>query len=87
MSEIDRRIKELDNPHKEAEQWVAAGKPCVYAHGYIWKGAAQRKLQQNEAEKLIGKYAFEKGFYELIWITTPEGKALLFNELSANDLW
>ena len=71
-----------------AKQWIEADKPCVYRHGWGWKGAGARPITKEEAMKLLPKYSFGKGFYELGFIKGSNGEDVLeFNELSENDMW
>lgn len=72
---------------KQAEEWVNNGKPCVYRHGWGWKGASARPLTKEQALGLLPKYSFGKGFYELSFTTEGGQDVLEFNELSANDMY
>ena len=69
-----------------AEQWVRAGKPCIYRHGWAYRGASARKITTEEALQLLPKYDFGMGFYELKFTETKDGTVLEFNELSALDM-
>ena len=79
--EKERETKEF------AREWIEAGKPCVYRYGWGWKGAGSRPMTKEEALKLLPKYSFGKGFYELSFITEGGTEVLEFNELSANDMY
>ncbi len=54
---------------KKAEEWVNDGKPCIYRYGWGWKGAGAREIFKEEAGKLLPKYSFGMGFYELSFTT------------------
>lgn len=73
----------MNNTKEAAKEWVDAGKPCYYQHGLSFRGARRGKITKEEAEKLLPKYSFGMGFYELYWV--DEG--LVFNELGENDLY
>ena len=72
---------------KKAEEWVNDGKPCIYRYGWGWKGAGAREISKEEAGKLLPKYSFGMGFYELSFTTHNGQEVLEFNELSANDMY
>lgn len=76
------------NKTKEAAMaWIEEGKPCVYRHGWEWKGAKARSISKEQALKLFHQYSFGMGFYELNWIKDNNGNTILeFNELSAHDM-
>ena len=69
-----------------AERWVKAGKPCTYRYGWAYRGAPARKITTEEAMRLLPKYSFGMGFYELKFTETKDGTVLEFNELSALDM-
>jgi hypothetical protein len=72
---------------KKAEDWVYNGKPCIYRHGWAWKGARARLISQKEAARLLPKYSFGMGFYELSFTKHDGQDVLEFNELSENDMY
>jgi len=77
----------MEKTIKAAEEWVAQGKPCVYRYGWGWKGAGARHITTEQAKKMLPKYSFGKGFYELSWVKINGEDVLQFNELSENDMW
>lgn|GEM_PF-2928147 len=56
---------EKKHTKEEAREWIEAGKPCRYRYGYGFRGAQSRPLTKEEALKLLPKYSFGMGFYEL----------------------
>lgn len=70
----------------KAENWVKDGKPCVYRYGWAWRGASARKITKEEALKMLPKYSFGMGFYELSFTKHDGEDVLEFNELSENDM-
>ena len=86
-----------------ARDWIESGKPCRYRYGFGYRGASSRPMTKDEALKLLPGYSFGKGFYNLSFqcdrrvipsgssnctITEAYGEiVLMFNELSANDMW
>ncbi len=50
---------------EQAKEWIEAGKPCRYRCGFGYRGASSRPLTKEEALKLLPKYSFGMGFYEL----------------------
>jgi len=62
---------------QDAQQWVEAGKPCYYRYGFGYRGAPSKKLTKEEALKLLPKYSFGMGFYELSFekLTVVDHKA------------
>lgn len=77
----------MEKTKEFAKQWIEEGKPCVYRHGWGWKGAGARTITKEEAQKLLPKYNFGMGFYELSFIKVDGQDTLEFNELSENDMW
>lgn len=70
----------------DAERWVIEGRPCIYRHGWAYRGASARPISQEKAMELLPKYNFGMGFYELKFTETKDGTVLEFNELSALDM-
>ena len=70
---------------EEAKQWIESGKPCLYRCGFSWKGAKTQSITKEKALELLPIYNFTDGptFHELIF----NGKELIFNEYTANDMW
>ena len=77
----------MEKTKEFAQKWVEEGKPCIYRHGWGWKGAGARTISKEEALKLLPKYKFGMGFYELDFIKIDGVDTLEFNELSENDMW
>ena len=77
----------MEQTKESAREWIEAGKPCVYRYGWGWKGASARPITKEEALKLLTKYSFGIGFYELSFIKVNGEDTLEFNELSANDMY
>lgn len=93
----------MEKTKEAARQWIEDGKPCRYRYGFGYRGASSRPLTKEEAIKLLPKYSFGMGFYELSYeqdrrvipsgssnctITETYGDTvLMFNEYSANDMW
>lgn len=73
--------------YKEVDEWVEAGKRCVFRYGWAYKGAGCRDVSQEEARRLSKKHSFGKGFYTMSWIEIDGERVLEFNELSENDMW
>lgn len=76
--------------------WIKEGKPCIYRHGWAYRGAYARRLTQEQALELLPKYDFGMGFYEIDFHEqsyTDKEHGLLydavleFNELGENDLY
>lgn len=76
----------MEKTKEFAKQWIEEGKPCVYRYGWGWKGAGAREITKENALKLLPKYSFSKGFYELDFIHIDDKDVLEFNELSVNDM-
>ena len=55
----------MEKTKESAREWIEAGKPCRYRYGYGFRGAESRPLSKEEALKLLPKYSFGMGFYEL----------------------
>lgn len=72
---------------QKAEEWVKSGKPCIYRHGWAYRGAMAREITQEKALELLPQYSFGMGFYELSFIKHNGQDVLEFNELSENDLY
>lgn len=80
----------MENTKESALQWVKDGKPCIYVYGWRWKGAQERYVSQEEAQRMLDEqpqWSFGKGFYELSFIKYDGRTVLEFNELSLNDMW
>ena len=77
----------MEKTKEFAQKWVEENKPCVYRYGWGWKGAGARTISKEEALKLLPKYNFSMGFYELSFIKIDGVDTLEFNELSENDMW
>lgn len=91
----------MEKTKEAARQWIEDGKPCRYRYGLAYRGASSRPLTKEEALKLLPRYSFGMGFYELSFCqdrkvtfspgcvsTEPYGdEVLMFNEYSENDLW
>ena len=73
------------NTKEEARKWIEDGGVCVYRCGFGWKGAQKTPITKENALELLPKYDFTDGptFYELIF----NGRELIFNEFTANDMW
>ena len=56
---------ELKETKEYAREWIEAGKPCRYRYGFGYRGASSRPLTNDEALKMLPKYCFCMGFYEL----------------------
>ncbi len=69
-----------------AQKWIENGGLCTYRDGWGHRGAKSKIITQSEALKLLPKYEFEIGFYNLDWRIHENNCVLEFNELSANDL-
>ena len=72
--------------YKEAVDWINADKPCVYRHGWAYRGAGARRITKEKALELYPKYSFDIGFYQLGWTTVDGVRALEFNEFSVLDM-
>jgi hypothetical protein len=69
-----------------ARQWIAENRPCIYRHGWAYRGALARQLTQQQAMKLLPQYSFGMGF-NMISCREYKGRTVLeFNELGENDL-
>ena len=77
----------LEETKEFAKQWVEEGNPCVYRSGWGWKGAGASYISKERALRLLPRYSFGKGFYELSFIKIDDKDTLEFNELSENDMW
>lgn len=93
----------MENTKENAKKWIEEGKPCRYRYGFGFRGASSRPLTKEEALRLLPKYDFGMGFYELSFekdrrvlpshssnctITESYGDTvLMFNEYSENDMW
>lgn len=77
----------MEKTKEFAQKWVEQGNPCVYRHGWAYRGAGARTISKEEATKLLPKYSFGIGFYELDFIKIDGVDTLEFNELSANDMY
>lgn len=84
---VNERVMDSQKNKEFAKKWIESGKPCVYRYGWGWKGAGARTISKEEALKLLPKYDFGKGFYELDFIMLNGREVLEFNELSENDMW
>lgn len=73
------------NTKEEARQWIENGGACAYRCGFAWKGAQTESITKEKALELLPKYDFTSGptFHELKF----NGKELIFNEFTANDMW
>ncbi len=56
---------ETKHTREGAREWIEAGKPCRYRYGFGYRGASSRPLTKEEALKMLPKYSFGMGFYEL----------------------
>lgn len=75
--------------YQRAVEWVKNGNPCIYQHGFTWKGAKQYVITQEEAERRLSEnkqWQFGIGFYELRWTKFDGQEVLCFNQYSENDL-
>lgn len=77
----------MEKTKEFAKQWVEKGNPCVYRKGWGWKGAGANYISKERALRLLPRYSFGKGFYELSFIKIDGKDTLEFNELSENDMW
>lgn len=89
---MEETIITLNGKTYTAQEWVEQGMPCVYRHGYGFKGARTNKITTEKANELFPRYTFGKGFYVLSWLHTKDDNGnpiveLLFNELSENDMY
>jgi len=73
--------------NKEVDDWIENDMPCVYRHGWGYRGAGARTITKEQAKQMRPMYHFGKGFYELSWLEIEGKKYLEFNELSENDMW
>ena len=66
--------------------WIRKGMPCAKRYGFAFRGAQAKPITAAEAETLLPRYSFGKGFYELHFelLGVP---SLVFNEYSENDMW
>ena len=71
------------NTKEEAKKWIEEGRPCKYQCGFTWKGARSRPIDKEEALKLLPKYDFGMGFWELRF----DGSSLIFNEFTESDMF
>ena len=66
MMNIEKENNIIPEETKEcAKRWIETGKPCRYRNGFGFRGASSRELSKEEALKLLPKYDFGTGFYEL----------------------
>ncbi len=66
MMNIEKENNIIPEETKEcAKRWIETGKPCRYRNGCGFRGASSRELSKEEALKLLPKYDFGMGFYEL----------------------
>ena len=77
----------MEKTKEFAKQWIEEDKPCVYRHGWGYRGAGARPISKEKALSLLPKYSFDMGFYELDFIKIDGVDTLEFNELSENDVW
>ena len=69
------------------KNWIDAGKPCTYRHGFAYRGAEAKKISKEKATELLPKYEFGMGFYTLDYRTVDGEQVLEFNELSECDMY
>ena len=55
----------MENTKEKAKEWIEAGRPCRYRYGFGFRGASSSPLTKEEALRLLPKYSFGMGFYEL----------------------
>lgn len=70
-----------------AKQWIEEGKPCIYRYGCSWHGVGGREITKEEALKKLPCYSFGGWFYALSFTILNGKEVLLFNELSADDVY
>lgn len=80
-------MENIEKTKENARKWIESGKPCVYRYGWAYRGARARHLTEEEALRLLPKYDFGMGFYELSFIKVDGVDTLEFNELGENDMW
>lgn len=85
-SELEYAKANLTDKSQILLQWIQQGKPCAKRYGLSFRGAKAKPITTQEAENLLPKYDFGKGFYEIRFELLSE-PTLVFNEYSANDMY
>ena len=85
-AELEQARETLKDKADILARWIRKGMPCASRYGFAFRGAQAKPITAEEAEKLLPKYSFGKGFYELKFelLGVP---TLVFNEYSENDMW
>lgn len=78
---------EVKKTKEFCKKWIEDGNPCIYRHGWAYRGAGYRYIAKEKALELLPKYSFGMSYYELSFIKEDGKTVLEFNELSESDLW
>lgn len=65
---------------------IELGMPCIYRHGWSYRGAIAQDISKERALKLLPQYSYGMGFYILNYSIKDGIPKLEFNELGENDL-
>lgn len=86
IKELKEAKETFTDKERILNEWIRRNKPCASRYGFAYRGANAKRISPEEAERLLPKYSFGEGFYELKFELLAE-PTLVFNEYSENDMW